>query len=196
MGQIVEEPVTAPATEPVTAAEAKAHMRVSISDDDTLIDGLVAAARQWVEDWCGIAIITQTWKQRRDSFPESDGTIELGRTPLQSVTHVKYVDTDGVEQTVNADDYVVDTDTRKGNVDVAYDATWPTARSQLNAVYTTYVAGFGAAAAVPEPIKLAIKMLAAHWYEHRETVVVGTIATSLQFAIESILTPWKRTEQA
>lgn len=37
-----------------------------------------------------------------------------------------------------------------------------------NGVAVTVTAGFGAAAAdVPEPLRLAIRLMIAHWYEHR-----------------------------
>ena len=51
----------------------------------------------------------------------------------------------------------------------------------------TFVAGHANAAAAPSQLKAAIKLLVAHWYENREPVVTGTIATDIQFTIESLL---------
>jgi peptide/nickel transport system permease protein len=54
---------TAPASEPITLTEAKAHLRVDFDDDDTLITAMIAAARGYVEEHCNRALLTQTVTQ-------------------------------------------------------------------------------------------------------------------------------------
>jgi uncharacterized phiE125 gp8 family phage protein len=63
--------VTPPASEPVSLAEAKLHLRVEtgMTDDDTLISALIVAARQVVETITRRALITQVWKLVLDQFP-------------------------------------------------------------------------------------------------------------------------------
>ena len=65
--------------EPVTLAEAKAHLRVDISDDDTYISALIKGAREWVEDYLDCSLITQQFTVRMDNFPTE---IELPRPPM------------------------------------------------------------------------------------------------------------------
>lgn len=51
----------APAEEPVTLAEAKAHLRVSGTDEDAYIDALVKAARGRAESLTRRQLITATY---------------------------------------------------------------------------------------------------------------------------------------
>jgi len=61
--------VTPPAEEPVTLTEAKNHLRVDLSDDDSLISALIVAAREHAEAITRRAFITQTLKLSLDAFP-------------------------------------------------------------------------------------------------------------------------------
>jgi len=170
---------TAPATEPISTADAKSHLRVDVSDDDTLIDGLVTAAREHVEGLTRRALIDQTWYLVLDRFPASDLTpIVVPLPPLKSVSSITYVDTAGTTQTWAASKYDVDSPSgpkaRRGRIAPAFDEVYPDTREQLNAVTIEFIAGYGAGGAnVPEPIILGMKLLVGHWYEHRESVVVG-----------------------
>ena len=67
--------------------------------------------------------------------------------------------------------------------------TWPvTYTGQRGAIEVDFIAGYGStAASVPADLKVAIRMLIAHWYEQREAVATGTIATTIPLAVESIL---------
>ena len=64
---------------------------------------------------------------------------------------------------------------------------WPiTYAGQRGAVEIDFIAGYGAAGnTVPPMLKQAIKMLVAHWYEHREAV--GTVGQEVPLAVDSIL---------
>lgn len=89
--------ITAPAVEPVTVAEARAHLYVGHSDDDAIIGAFIAAAREDCEHRTQRALVTQTWERTLDGFPAA---ISLPMAPLASVTSVKYIDGDGNEQTL------------------------------------------------------------------------------------------------
>jgi hypothetical protein len=93
--------------------------------------------------------------------------------PVQSVTSVVYVDTAGVSQTlVVTTDYVVDTSAEPARIYPAYGCSWPSARSQPNAITVTYVAGYGLAGAnVPEPLLDAMYLLIGDGYEFKQTVI-------------------------
>lgn len=161
---------TAPETEPITLAELKAHLRVDIDDEDDLLTSLLVAARQAVEHRTRRQMLTATWTLTLPGFP-SCGRIELPYTNLQSVTGVSYADLNGAAQTLAASDYRVITATDPGFVVLAPTSSWPaTEVGNAEPVTVVYVAGYGEDAAdVPEALRHAIKLLAAHWYWHRES---------------------------
>lgn len=135
--------VTAPQTEPVSLDEAKDHLRVTTNDDDVKITGYITAARKWVENHTSRALITQTWDMWIKSFPLSTEAIYIPKAPMQSVTSITYVDSNGSDQTVTSSIYTADTDSDPGRVYLAYDQSWPTARWQEKAVKIRYAAGYG-----------------------------------------------------
>ena len=161
--------VTPPASEPVTTAEFKAWSRITTSADDTLILALIATAREWAEAYTDRSFINTTYDYSLNSFA---GIIRLPRSPLSSITSVKYVDTAGTTQTLSSSVYRVDTAREPGSVTLEYGQTWPSVRSVTNNVIVRFVAGYGATAtSVPERVKSAIKHYAADMYEHREAVL-------------------------
>ena len=92
--------------------------------------------------------------------------------PLSSVTSIKYYDTDETVATFSSSNYIVDTHSEPGRIELQYSEVWPsTVLRPINGVEIIFVAGYGAASAVPDVIKHAIKILIAHCYENRELVI-------------------------
>ena len=173
---------SAPATEPVTLAEAKAHLGVTISDDDARIQALIKAAREWVESTTGRALITQTWVAKLDTFPAGD-ILKLPKPPIQSITSVGYVDTNGDDQTFTG--YTLDSIGER--IFLKYGEDWPTTQDTENAVTITYVTGYGAAAGVPESIKQAIKLQVEMHYDRPDS---GYLA-ALESVCTALLNPYR-----
>jgi uncharacterized phiE125 gp8 family phage protein len=187
--------VAAPATEPITTEEAKLQARVDGSEDDALIGSMIMAARQWAEAFTNRAFVTQTWDLLLDDFPACD-YIELPKAPLASVSSVSYVDNNGATQSLTqGTDYTVDAPAGptalRGRVLLAYNASWPSVRGVRNAVTVRFVAGYGAAAAVPEGIKAALRMLVAELYSQRENTLTGTLLNEVPFAVKALLYPYR-----
>ena len=161
----------------------------------------LVAARQFAETYTHRALITQTWDLQLDGFPAwsgltSDGGLELPKPPLVSVTSVSYVDTAGVTQTWAASNYTVDAPAgpwaRMGRVVPGWSLYYPVARTVPNAVTVRFVAGYGAASAVPPPIKAAMKLLIGNWWMNREAgAIVRASADILPFGVDALLWPFK-----
>lgn len=179
---------TPPTVEPLSVAEAKKHLNVTTFDDDAYITKLISLARFNAESVLRRSLITQTWNLYLDGF---DSRITLPRPPLQTVSSVKYYDTDGNEQTLSSAVYTVDTDAEPGQVYLAYDQSWPDVRAMDKAVNIEYVAGYGAAATdVPAPVSHAMLLLISHMYEHRESVNDFPLHVS-PLGFESLLWPYR-----
>jgi uncharacterized phiE125 gp8 family phage protein len=179
-----------PSTEPITTAEAKSHIRVDVSTEDTLIDDYIKVARRLSERLTRRSFITQTITLKLDGF--SGGEIVLPRSPAQSVTSIQYVDTDGATQTWSSSLYDVDTSSEPARVTPAYDEDFPDTRAVANAVTVTYVAGYGSASDVPEELRLLIRLLVGHYFENREavgTVAMHELPLGLQFLAKSYEMP-------
>lgn len=162
--------ITAPTAEPVSLAEAKLHLRVDHADDDTLISSLIVAARQSAEHITGRALMPQTWELALDAF---DSVICLPKPPFVSVTSVKYTDSNGVLQTLDPAAYSVDSYSEPARLIPVYGGSWPSTRSQPNAVLIRYQAGYADAAAVPQEIKSWMLLKIGALYANRESVAVG-----------------------
>lgn len=175
--------VTHPTVEPVTTAELKKQLEIANSDTahDAHLERLIKGARRVAERETRKSLITQTWKLTGPEFPYGTFNLWLPRPPLQSVTHVKYYDWSGVQQTWSSDEYLVITTTTPGRVDLHPDYTWPTTQaSRDNAVEIQYVAGYGGDTDdVPEELRQAIQALAAYWFEVRTTMEIPDL--TLQF---------------
>lgn len=174
---------TPPASEPVTLDELKAWARVDSTDDDDLLTANGVAAREHVERWLGRQLVTATWTLTMRDFPS--GLIRLPRPPLQSISSIKWKDTDGTLSTMDAGDYLVDTAADPGTVEPA--TSWPKPGDFPDAIQIAFVAGFGDPADVPENIKIAIKALAAHWYEAREPAVVGASVANVPSHVSALV---------
>ena len=143
---------------PLSLEEVKDHIRwESAAADEAQIMLYMRSAVEQMDGAAGVlnrALVTQTWQIDFDWFPR--GAIRIPLPPLQSITSVQYIDTDGVTQTLAASKYKVlniNTPTRAGRIETAFGETWPSTRDEGEAVTVTFVAGYGARNAVPEHIR-------------------------------------------
>lgn len=144
-------------TQAVSTSDAKAHLRVTDTAEDTLIAALVQSAQAHVEAVLGAPLTPEVWEQSYDGFP--CGALVLLKQPVTDVASVKY-DVDGDEVTMDVANYGVELASRR----VWSDDSWPTA-DDIASVRVTFTAGF---AAVPAPLKAAVLLLTGDLYANRE----------------------------
>lgn len=183
--------ITAPSAEPVTLSDVKAQLPVLTGDtsQDAVITRRITEARQWVEEYLDRSLINQTWERALDQFAD---TIDLPKGPVSSVSSVKYLDPDGVEQTLAGTEYQLDDYGSPAWVMPAYGKSWPSTQSTINAVKVRYVAGYGAAgSSVPGPIKEAIMLIIGNWMNFQAGVEAGITITRVPWAAIDLLAPYR-----
>lgn len=167
--------VTAPQNEAATLSFIKQQLNIMFDDDDVLLSAYISVAREHVEGLLSRALITQTWDWSFDTFSDE---MCVPLPPLQSVTQISYIDTDGNTQALSASVYDVDIGVTPGVIRIAYDQTWPSIRSTKNAVTVRFVAGYGDNESdVPFRLRQAIALFVGHLYENREATAPITIKT-------------------
>lgn len=154
-----------PSVEPVTLEAMKAYLRLDGTDEDDLVSALIVAGRLTVERKARLSLLEQSWRLRFASWP-ADRVLPLPVFPVMGVEAVRLVASAGPAQVLAPDLYRLDQvgDPARLLVDPA--APEPSGRGA--AIEVDVVCGFGSSpAAVPEPLRLAIRRMVAHWFEHR-----------------------------
>ena len=155
--------IDAPAVPAVSLDDVKYHLRISPSDtnyDGRLTPYLEMAVSETQGD-TGRALITQTW----DCLFKTWLAVEQSTLPfgnLQSVTHLKYLDVDGVKQTVSEDDYLVaGIDTDDGKIVFPSDTAFLFPELyDIDQITVRIIVGYGdTSSTVPGNIQSAIKLM-------------------------------------
>lgn len=196
----------APNSEPVTLAEARKHLNIDedYTDDDAYITALIKVARGLCETYSGRSFLTQVRQIKLDSFPcyssilnnnyffrkkRYDGII-VPYGPVQSIDFIKYVDVDGVEQTLSADDYKADTHSDLARIFPSQAAgSWPSTSLDPNAITIEYTAGYDDVSGdyLPSEAKQAMLMQIGTLYENRQDEVIGTSVNGLCWNSKALL---------
>lgn len=172
---------------PLSVAEAKRQLRLEPDDtdqDDHVAD-LCAAAHRKVERELGYPILRQTRETHLSNFPR--GPIWLGGGDSLSILSIRYRDPLNALQTLDPSAYALDAVSRVAQVYPAPSATWPSTVCTPGAVVVEWQAGAVNPSDVAEDLIHAMKLLVGHWDQNREAVVVGTISSEVQVALDDLL---------
>lgn len=181
-----------PAIEPVTVAEAKAHLRIDGTAEDILIASLILTSRLHVEAALDLALVNQSWTLMLDKWPRETAPVEIPMSPLQSIDAVRVKNASGTAIAVSSSTYLVDIASRPARL-VWNGAPRPDPGIAANGIEIDFSAGFGATAgSVPAPLRHAVLLLTAHWYEHRDPVEVGSDAARIPAVISELIQPFRK----
>ncbi|MDK9697792.1 MAG: head-tail connector protein [Siculibacillus sp.] len=178
-----------PAIEPVTLAEAKAHLRLTGSDDDDYVAAMITAARIQVESATRRVLIDQTWRIYRDDWP-SDGHVAIPIAPVKSIAAVTVYDADGEPTELAPTDRLLDVASQPARL--VFTGAAPHPGRAVNGIEIDVVAGYGPSGLeVPQPLRLAVMTLVARWYEDREGLAYGIVPSRVAAAFEALVAPFR-----
>lgn len=179
-----------PLAEPVSVEEVKAHLRIDGGAEDALIASLILTSRLHIEAALGLALITQGWRLVLDAWPQN-GIVAVPLSPVQSVSEIRVRDGAGAPVIADPEAYSLETTGRPQRI-VEMGAGLPRPGRRVAGIEIDLVAGYGAAAAdVPAPIRQALMLLIAHWYEHRDPFEIGATQTTVPGAVSRLLQPYR-----
>lgn len=167
-----------PVSEPVSLDETKAWLRLDTSDEDAVVSSLIVAARCAIEAATRRLLVTQTWRLSLDGWgarsvasplhalAQLDArTTAIPLAPVASLAAIRVYDAAGAPQTLPSAAYQVLG--APDNARLLFLASPPTPGRSAAGIEIDVVAGFGAPADVPPPLRQAMLMLVATWFENR-----------------------------
>jgi uncharacterized phiE125 gp8 family phage protein len=182
--------LSGPAVEPITLAEAKQFIRVEHNDDDDIIAALIAGARIHVETQTRRALITQSWRLTRDVWPEL-GCIPVLPVPLRTLDAARVYRSDGSTLAIDVAVFAVDKVAAPARLAFTRGA-FPVPERTVAGIEVDVTCGYGNAPAnVPEPLRQAIRLLVAHWYENRGLVALGHEIAVLPQTVAALIAPYR-----
>ena len=181
--------ITPASTYPVSLTEARSHLKVDTTADDTYITSIIKAATQLSEEYTNRFFIDTVIEQTCSDFEQLQ---TLFKSKVSAVTHVKYYDSNNSLQTLDTAVYDEQLDYEPSQIQLADGKSFPSITKRNDAVVAKYTVGYGSAASdVPEIIKQAILLTIANFYQNRNSVVIGRIATKLPMNVKWLLDTYK-----
>ena len=185
-------PITPPTLEPVTLADAKAHLRVDATDEDALISRLITGARSELERSLGRALITQSWTYLLDAWPHSYA-VPLPLAPVQSIESVRIYGPDDSSSVLPPGSYLLDGLGSPARLIRRGTLPWAAPQRLGNGIAIDFTAGHGSLPTdVPAALRIATLILIAHWYENRQLADTGGGAgASLPPMVRDLIDPYR-----
>jgi uncharacterized phiE125 gp8 family phage protein len=182
--------LTPPSAEPVALAEMKAFLRVEHDDDDDVIAALISGARTYIEARTRRALITQGWRLTRDVWPAS-GALPLLPAPVAALLAVRVYRVEGGADLIDAGLFALDKAAAPAVLTFVRGAL-PAPGRPRGGIEFDITAGYGEEAGdVPAPLRQAIRLLTAHWYENRALVAASGEVASVPAAVAALLAPYR-----
>lgn len=180
-----------PGLEPVSLAEAKAHLRVEDDAEDTLIASLIVTSRLHIEAVLGMAFLTQEWSWIIDAWPDL-AVLRLPLRPVQAITRIRIFGEDGSATSVPPDRYLLDGLGAPARLVRRRGRVWPQPGISASGIEIGLRVGFASKAQdVPHPLRQAVLLLVAHWYEHREPGELGSPAIPVPDEVSRLVAPYR-----
>jgi len=180
--------LTPPPAEPVTLAEAKAHLRLDASDEDALVTALIRTAREHLERETGLSLIARSFRLHLDDWPASR-MIPIARGPVQTIENVTVYDAAGVAADVDVSGYLLDGQARPARLVLP---GRPAPGQAINGIEIDFSAGFGESGAdVPDTLKRAMLLHVAAMFELRGVLSPDDQPGAVPPGYDRLVAPWR-----
>jgi uncharacterized phiE125 gp8 family phage protein len=181
-------------TEPITVSEAKAHLRVDTTDDDSYITSLIKVARQSAEISLRRSLgVNQVYQVAYKTYPTVQRKLRIPNPPFISISSLKYFDLSNTEHTVSSDNLVVDS-TGDTNAFVAIKSSTifqEISFEKIAPVVLTYTAGYSDVADIPQPIIQGMYLLLSHYYDTREPISYTGTPIAIPRSVDFLFNQYK-----
>lgn len=172
----------------VTLANVKEHLRVTTTNEDTVIGAYRAAAIAYVEKYTGHVLVQ---REVTDAFAAWGDYLTLRHQPITvddptPTLTVTYLDTEGDE--IEYESRVIRDQTYPWTIYPPYGDDFPTLADN-GTITVTYTAGY-AAGQVPDELNAAVLLLCGHWHANRAAVDEGSFQ-ELPLAVVSLCRPFR-----
>ena len=177
-----------PAAEPITLAEAKAHLRLDTSDEDALLTALIRTARLYLEAETGLCLIARLLRLYLDDWPDGK-VIQIARGPVQSIEMVTVYDALGMPVEADVAGYALDGAAQPARLVLP---ERPASERALNGIEIDFSAGFGESGAdVPDTLKRALLLHVAAMYELRGVLTLDEQPGAMPQGYDRLVAPYR-----
>ncbi len=169
--------------EPIELAQAKAHLRVTKDTENGLIEALIVAAREWVENFTGQVLVQREVTQRFGGWRGL--TLHAWPIKADAVVSASYVDKAGTTQNIAGARLLMG--------DVSAEVVLPAGSYSAlrdGALTVAVEAGYATPEDVPQSLKQAMLLLIGAWYNQREAVS-ERVTNEVPFAVEALCMPYR-----
>ena len=167
----------------ISVADLKSHLRVDVSDDDTLISSFRDAAISWVQEITGRVLGDVDCVVYIDTFKP----VTLDVSPVNSISSIQYIDHSGNIQTLSSNSYFVDI--AGSHARIRFHDVPDLHDYALNRVIVNCNVGH-AESSIAKPIIHAVRLLVGHMYENRTAAEIRSV-NEIPFGIHSLLSPFR-----
>ena len=170
--------VVTPAAQIITTGDAKTHLRVDGTSEDTYINGLVRAATSVIENYTERQLGIATWLLQVNELRD----IDLPKHPVSMISQIQYYDRGNALQTLNTGLYDLIAGEEKSSL--VFEDELPDLSDRVDAVQITFVSGYNS---IPDVLVSAVLLVLGSLYDKRDDTV-----KKLPTAAEYLAQPYKR----
>lgn len=172
---------------PIALNDVKNFLRLNDStiEEDALLTLYIKSAWRYIEGYTNRVLLTETYQLRLDFYPTK--YFQMVVDPIQSITNIQYIDTNGDIQTVASSNYDVDLNSKPAKI-YTYRFDIPSYDTErMDTVSVNYIAGYASKSLIPHGLVSALLMIVSYLYENRAAASMVNIMAGKNYFFNSLL---------